>query len=229
MPSKGINDDLTKFAHMKTEKMDWQASPSPSVWRKRLEHFGNDAESGHVTSVVRYDPNSAFASHGHPDGEEILVLDGVFSDEYGDYPAGTYLLNPTGFRHAPRSAEGCVLFVKLCQYAGADRPQITIDTNAADWQPTPFEGIEMLPLYSSNVYPESVLLIRSRAGAPSPHHSHPGGEEIFVIEGAIEDEFGRYEKGDWVRYPAGSEHKLHSDTGALLYVKSGHLPAAGDR
>lgn len=229
MASTGINADLTTFARMRTGAMDWQASPSPSVWRKRLEHFGDTDESGRVTSVVRYDSNSAFAPHGHPDGEEILVLDGVFSDEHGDYPAGTYLLNPTGFTHAPRSAEGCILFVKLCQYAGSDRPQLTVDTGRAGWQPTPFDGIEILPLYRSDTYPEAVQLIRARAGAPSPHHDHPGGEEIFVLDGAIEDDFGRHEKGDWIRYPDGSSHRIRTDTGALLYVKSGHLPAATHR
>src|SRR3546814_6219955 len=82
---------------MDTAAMDWQASPSPTVWRKRLDLV--DGEFSRVTSIVRYDPSSSFRAHGHPQGEEILVLDGVFSDEHGDYPAGTFLLNPAGFRH----------------------------------------------------------------------------------------------------------------------------------
>src|SRR3546814_2720003 len=88
---------------MDTAAMDWQASPSPTVWRKRLDLV--DGEFSRVTSIVRYDPSSSFRAHGHPQGEEILVLDGVFSDEHGDYPAGTFLLNPAGVRHAPSSEE----------------------------------------------------------------------------------------------------------------------------
>ncbi len=224
MTEIGINNDRSLFATQQTSEMAWQASPSSSVWRKRLEHFGDTAESGQVTSVVRYDSNSAFAPHDHPDGEEILVLEGTFSDEHGDYPAGTYLLNPTGFKHAPRSEEGCVLFVKLCQYAGADRPQITIDTANAAWQAHEIEGVEVLPLYSSENYPETNRLFRVQPGVRFPKHSHPGGEEIFVVEGALEDEFGVYRKGTWVRWPHGSAHEPFSESGAVFYVKSGHLP-----
>ena len=52
------------------------------------------------------------------------MLDGVFSDEHGDWPAGSYLLNPEGFRHAPFSREGCLLFVKLRQFPGLDRNHV---------------------------------------------------------------------------------------------------------
>ncbi|NKB56975.1 MAG: cupin [Alphaproteobacteria bacterium] len=223
MTGTGINQDLTRYAAQQTDDLPWTPSPSGTVWRKRLEHFGDAAESGHVTSVVRYDANSAFAPHDHPDGEEILVLDGVFSDEHGDYPAGTFLLNPTGFRHAPRSQAGCVLFVKLCQYAGADRPQITIDTASAAWEPHAIDGVEVLPLYRSDSYPENIRLVRFQPGVRFPLHKHVGGEEIFVIDGTLEDAHGRYEKGTWVRYPDGSEHEAHSPTGGTLYVKTGHL------
>ena len=121
-----FNDELCKAAVVHTATVEWEASPSPTVWRKRLDLAGN-AETSRGTSVVRYDADSVFASHPHPDGEEILVLDGVFSDEHGDYPAGSYLLNPEGFEHAPFSKPGCVLFVKLRQYPGLDRRQVAID------------------------------------------------------------------------------------------------------
>jgi anti-sigma factor ChrR (cupin superfamily) len=224
MAENGINGDRKLFASEKTAEMSWQASPSASVWRKRLEHFGDSAESGHVTSIVRYDSNSVFPPHDHPDGEEILVLKGVFSDEHGDYPAGTFLLNPTGFRHAPRSVEGCVLFVKLCQYPGRDRPQVTIDSNHAAWHDHDIDGLEVLPLYNDENYPETIRLVRIQPGVRIPKHSHPGGEEVFVMDGALQDESGRHKKGAWLRFPHGSCHEPFSDDGALLYVKSGHLP-----
>ena len=96
----------------RTADMDWQPSPGAGVWRKRLEPDGA-VEAGQVTSVVRFDPGARFPRHAHPDGEEILVLDGVFSDETGDYPAGSHLLNPDGTSHAPWSGPGCTLFVVL--------------------------------------------------------------------------------------------------------------------
>ena len=107
-----INGDLSQRVVMHTSSMKWQASPSGTVLRKRL-HLVGGAESGQVTSVVRYGEKSSFPPHDHPEGEEILVLDGVFSDEHGDWPAGSYLLNPEGFRHAPFSKPGCLIFVKL--------------------------------------------------------------------------------------------------------------------
>ncbi len=115
-----VNADLSKPVVVSTATMEWQSSPGAGIWRKRLELRGA-AESGRVTSIVRYDAGSRFPPHEHPEGEEILVLEGIFADEHGAYPAGTYLLNPEGFRHAPRSDQGCVLFVKLRQYPGSDR------------------------------------------------------------------------------------------------------------
>jgi anti-sigma factor ChrR (cupin superfamily) len=112
-----LNTDMTARAVVRSADMDWQAGPSPKVWRKRL-YLDGRAEDGIVTSIVRYDAGSEFRTHQHPDGEEIFVLDGVLSSEHGDYPAGTYLLNPESTRHAPFSREGCVLFVKLQQYGG---------------------------------------------------------------------------------------------------------------
>ena len=127
-----LNADMSRRVVVDTASMDWQPSPSPTVWRKRL-HLDGPAETGRVTSIVRYDAGSRFPEHAHPDGEEIFVLDGVFSDEHGDYPAGAYLLNPDGTTHAPFSRLGCTLFVKLRQYAGADRPQLRVDTTAGEW------------------------------------------------------------------------------------------------
>ena len=224
MSASGVNSDLSLPAMQQTTEMAWQASPSATMWRKRLEQFGDNAESGHVASLVRYDSNSAFSPPGHSDGEEILLLDGIFSDENCDYPAGTFLLKLEGFRHAPRSADGCTLFVKLCQYPGVDRPQVTIDTNAARWQPHAIDGVESLPLYSSDRYPETVRLVRAGPGVRFLAHNHPGGEEIFVIDGTLQDENGVYGKGAWVRMPHGSAHEPFTDSGATFHVKSGHLP-----
>jgi len=223
MADHELNADFGARVVVETAAMDWQPSPSASVWRKRLDLAG-PVEAGRVTSVVRYDPDSAFPSHPHPDGEEILVLDGVFSDERGDYPAGTFLLNPEGFSHAPFSRAGCVLFVKLRQYPGTRRRQVTVDTGAARWQAGRARGIEVLPLYQEDGHREAIRLVRLAAGATSPRHDHPGGEEIFVLDGSFADEFGEYGAGSWLRQPAGSGHSVRTETGCALYVKTGHLP-----
>jgi anti-sigma factor ChrR (cupin superfamily) len=203
--------------------MTWAASPSSTVWRKRLELDG-PAEAGRVTSVVRYDAGSAFHAHPHPDGEEILVLDGVFTDDSGDHPAGTYLLNPEGYEHAPSSRDGCVLFVKLRQYAGGDRPRVRIDTTAVAWHPhTVVSGVEVVDLYRSDDYPEQMRLVRFAPGTGAPTQSFPHGEEIFVVSGAYSDEHGSYRSGSWTRFEPGEAHSPKTGDGCVLYVKNGHL------
>jgi hypothetical protein len=159
-----LNGDMSRRAVAHTSEMAWTASPSGTVWRKRVHRVG-PAEAGEVTSVVRYEPGAAFPAHDHPGGEEILVLGGVFSDEHGDWPAGTYLLNPEGFRHAPFSKEGCRIFVKLRQYAGAGREHVVIDTDRADFTRSPTAGIEHLALYERPEFDDAMRLERWSAGA----------------------------------------------------------------
>ena len=219
----GLNSDFSTPAVVHTGAQDWQPSPGAGVWRKRLELRGA-AESGRVTSLVRYDAGSRFPPHEHPDGEEILVLEGIFADEHGSYPAGTYLLNPEGFRHAPRSEEGCVLLVKLRQYPGSDRHHHVVDSNTAAWSQSEPPGREVLPLYDEAGHPESIRLVRLAPGTKVSEHEHPGGEEVFVIAGSLADAEGTYEQGTWLRFPDGSRHQPFSNEGCTLYVKTGHLP-----
>ena len=100
----GLNADFARRVLLHTAGAVWQDSPQAGVQRIPLDRIG--AEVARATSLVRFAPGSRFPAHVHGGGEEILVLDGVFSDESGDYPAGSYLRNPPGSRHAPASAPG---------------------------------------------------------------------------------------------------------------------------
>lgn len=196
--------------------MPWQPSPSGTVWRKRF-HLVGGAETGQVTSLVRYQAQASFPGHGHPGGEEILVCEGVFSDEHGDYPAGSYLLNPEGFSHAPFSRQGCVLFVKLRQYPGVDRRHVALQTRNMPWQPRA-DGSQVKSLFSAAGFPEQMYLERWPPGPRLPT-SYPGGVEILVLEGEFEDDAGRYQQHSWLRLPAGAGHQPRSREGCELYVK----------
>lgn len=217
-----FNSDFSKTILVRTSTMAWQPSPAAGVWRKRLELRGTP-ESGRVTAIVRYEPGSRFPPHGHPDGEEILVLDGIFADQHGSYPAGTYLLNPQGFRHAPRTDAGCMLFVKLRQYSGSDRGHRVVDSKSATWQQSEHPGRDVLPLYEDAQHRECMRLVRLAPGTRVAEHEHPGGEEVYVISGTLADAQGTYEQGAWLRFPDGSRHQPYSDEGCTLYVKTGHL------
>lgn len=219
---EAINGDLSVRVVVDTAAMDWSPSPSGSVWRKRV-HLVGPAESGQVTSIVRYEPNSAFHAHDHPDGEEILVLDGVFSDEHGDWPAGTYLLNPEGFRHAPFSKAGCVLFVKLRQYAGRDRRHVVIDTNRVDWQSSGTAGIRCKPLYEQDGFTDRVRLEHWAPGTEPGGVEFADGAELFVLDGDFEVGSGHYSGACWLRFPSGAHCRPRTKAGCTLYVKRGGL------
>ena len=217
-----LNADMSRRVVIDTHAMNWQESPSPTVWRKRL-HLDGGEESGRVTAIVRYDAGSSFPPHNHPGGEEIFVLDGVFSDEMGDYPAGSYILNPDGFRHAPFSRDGCTIFVKLRQYGGIDRPRVRRDTRTLEWQPRRKGGIAEMPLYRQDGYEGRTSLIRFDPGTEGPKHGHPYGEEVLILEGSIEDELGVYPTGTWIRNPVGSTHAPHSRDGCVFFLKTGSV------
>ena len=122
-----INADFTQRVVVGPPPPDqWCASPLPGVERHLLDRVGG--EVARATSVVRYAAGSRFERHTHGGGEEFLVLDGVFSDEHGDYPAGSYVRNPPGTSHTPYSVEGCTLFVKLRQFAPDDLQPVRADT-----------------------------------------------------------------------------------------------------
>jgi anti-sigma factor ChrR (cupin superfamily) len=220
--SEDLRADVSQLEVAHTAAMEWAPSPAVGVERKRLERMG-PVEAGRVTSVVRYAAGSRFHSHPHPDGEEILVLEGVFSDERGDHPAGTYLLNPEGYSHAPFSESGCVLFVKLRQYPGQRRTSVRVEVSDAAFEPYVAEGIERAVLYAEPEHPEQMHVLRLSAGVTTPRVEMPGGEELFVLEGSCHDGDRELVQGSWVRYPPGSTHRLHTERGCRLYVKKGHL------
>lgn len=224
MNDSALHGDFAQRVVVDSAAMEWDKSPAPGVWRKRLELQG-PPEAGRVTSLVRYDPGSKFSAHPHPDGEEFLVLEGTFSDQSGDYGVGSYLLNPEGFSHAPFTEEGCLIFVKLRQYPGQERPRVIVDSTDAAWIPAG-DGVSRLTLFDEATYDDRMWLTRMDAGSTVPHHVHIGGEEIYVVEGTISDDLGQYAAGTWLRMPDGSEHMLSAETDALIYVKRGHLPSA---
>ena len=221
-PADHLNDDFTQRVVSHAASAEWLPSPLPGVERRMLDRVGG--EVARATSIVRYLPGARFARHVHGGGEEILVLEGVFSDERGDYPAGTYLRNPPGSAHAPFSREGCVLFVKLWQFAAQDLEPVRIDTREAPWRQGLVPGLQVMPLHEHDGV--STALVRWAPDTVFNPHRHPGGEEILVLEGLFRDDAGDYPQGSWLRSPRWSQHAPATGAeGALIYVKVGHLGA----
>lgn len=199
--------------------LPWMGSPAHGVERKLLERDGG--EVARATSVVRYAPGSAFDSHTHGLGEEILVLEGTFSDEFGDYGPGTYLRNPPGSSHAPFSRAGCTLFVKLRYHHPNDGLRVVLDTQTAPWRPGLVPGLQVMTLHTFET--EHTALVRWAPNTYFNPHRHYGGEEILVLEGTFSDEHGDYPALSWLRSPHLSDHKPFSRDGCLILVKVGHL------
>lgn len=213
-----LNDDYAQRVVLNSHELVWAASPQAGVERRMLERKGGEVAK--ATSVVRYAPGASFEAHTHDLGEEILVLSGVLSDELGDYPAGTYIMNPPGSTHAPRSELGCELFVKLRHLGPDQQLREVVNTNAAQWLQGMVEGLHVMPLMTQGM---GSTLVRWAPQTYFNPHRHFGGEEIFVVSGVFEDEHGRYPQGSWIRSPHMSLHQPFSKEGCTIFVKTGHL------
>ena len=220
-----LNADFTKRVVIRPEDRKWVASPSSGVERMMLDRIGE--EVARATTIVRFAPDSAFDAHTHGGGEEYLVLEGVFSDEHGDYPAGTYVRNPIGTAHRPHiGPEGATILVKLHQFDAGDTAQTVVRTAEAAFGPGDAPGVEVLPLH--DVPGETVVLERYAPGASVTGRRLPGGAEVFVLSGRLSDADGSYPKGTWLRLPPGATAEFRAEDGCLIYLKTGHLAAMVD-
>ena len=179
-----------------------------------LDRIGD--EVARATSIVRYAPGSSFARHEHAKGEEFLVLDGIFSDESGDYGPGSYVRNPPGSGHAPFSRGGCRILVKLRQFEPDDLRQFAIDTTDASL----WSG-DTLALHEFGN--ERVCMRRIDTGMEFVVDPDDDGTEVFVVEGALRDDERYFPAGSWLRFPAGDTRASIAAAPSLLWVKTGHL------
>jgi anti-sigma factor ChrR (cupin superfamily) len=214
-----LHADFSARVVCHSAELAWTLSPMAGVQRKMLERQGG--EVARATSMVRYAPHAHFERHVHDHGEEILVLEGVLTDELGSYGPGTYLKNPPGSAHAPSSEPGCTLFVKLRHLADGDTQRVVVDTAHSPWFAGMVAGLSVMPL--STFESTNTALVRWAAGTHFSPHRHHGGEEIYVIDGVFEDEHGRYPAGTWLRSPHLSSHQPFSTSGCTIFVKTGHL------
>ncbi len=217
-----LNADFTRRALVKSHDLPWVDSPLPGVQRRMLDRIGD--EVARATSIVRYAPGSYFSPHTHDGGEEFLVLEGVFSDEHGDYGSGTYVRNPVGSSHKPYSANGCTIFVKLWQLQKDDQEFVRLDTNAMAWQGSVSGDYEIKPLAQRSY--ENVSLIRLSSDTVIENFGHEHGSELLVFDGELSDDDIDMPAGSWLRNPPGCFHRLSCKQDAVAYLKTGHLSAA---
>jgi hypothetical protein len=193
MPS--IRADFASPACLTPDQFDWVPSPQSGVDRVLLDRQGDEVAV--ATSLVRYAPDSRFPPHEHARGEEFLVLEGEFGDEYGRYPPGTYVRNPPGTRHTPFSEPGCVIWVKLRQFHPDDGRQFAVDARV----PVPTSGTAARELHRFDG--EVVTAFAMAAGATLALPVTPHVQELLVIHGAIDWQVHRFDAWGWLRVPVG--------------------------
>lgn len=210
-----LNADLAVRASVHAAALDWIPSPSKGVERRMLFRIGD--EKARATSIVRYAPGSHFARHGHPGGEEFLVLEGTFQDETGDFPVGTYVRNPPGTGHEPGTESGCTIFVKLWQFKRDDRERIV--RSAAD---APAANLRSGVLSSRVLFEgagERVMIEEWQAGA-QVQLINPVGLELLIVAGEFSDGTETPDRWTWLRLPPGqSLHARVGEKGAHVWYK----------
>lgn len=215
-----LNADFAQRAVVHGAQTAWLSSPTAGVDRRMLDRIGG--EVARATTIVRFAPQSRFPRHVHTGGEEFLVLDGVFEDEHGAFPAGSYIRNPPQSAHTPGSGPGCTIFVKLWQFDLADRTHVRIDTTKARYLPDPDRaGVSVLPLF--NDAREDVVMERWAPGAEVALNAS-AGLEVLVISGGFAESGEAFAPQSWLRLPKGAGAAvIAGPEGATVWIKRDHL------
>jgi hypothetical protein len=215
-----LHADFSKRILLHSDEIEWLASPMAGVHRRMLDRIGD--EVARATTIVRYAPGSHFSPHIHSGGEEFIVLEGVFQDEHGDYPVGSYIRNPPSSGHTPGSAPGCVIFVKLWQFDPDDRTNVKIDMNKMASVPAAGRpGVSVMPLFEDAR--ETVQLEIWEAGT-EVSIALPEGGEFLVLAGGFETGGSSLRQQSWLRLPMGDTLTAKAGPdGAKVWMKTRHL------
>jgi len=224
-----INANFKAFAGLNFDATKYISSPSYGVNRFMLDRIGS--EKARCTTIVEYKPNSKFPEHEHIGGEEFLVLKGTFKDQFGEFPAGTYVRNPIGSVHSPWvDDDGCVIMVKLLQMAETGEGVTPMHVNFERDKGELTEFGSVLKMYQNDVTGEIVHMVRLNPDAVLPTDDlAEGGEELFVYDGSVKMGGNEeYVQWGWLRFPPGpSIDKRKTLTagqnGACVFRKTGHL------
>lgn len=221
-----INADFSQRVVLHADDIEWQESPMKGVHRRPLDRVGD--EVARATTIVRYAAGSHFSPHVHHGGEEFLVLEGVFQDEHGDYPAGSYLRNPPGTSHTPGSEPGCIIFVKLWQFEPDDDVDVRLHTDDMTFEAVS-SGVSRTLLFRNQLEEVSIYKLDASTELTIDNQS---GLELLVLEGDLRQSDDLLQKGSWLRMPVKEITNLVSAEGATFWFKTGNLgavPAQLDR
>ncbi|MFV0478661.1 MAG: cupin domain-containing protein [Parahaliea sp.] len=214
-----LHTDLKRRLVVDASQLPWHKGRAVGIWQKILHRSG--ADNGQLTAIVRYEPGARWHEHEHPDGEEILVLEGIFSNRQGNWPAGSYLLKSSDIRNESWSEKGCTVFIKLRQLPGSDRDQVAIQTSGDAWRESVRRNVHWKKLYAQEPYADFMRLEAWDCPAELGQINFPRGAELLVLSGGFSDREGIYKALTWLRIPAGGALTPDSDSYCELYIKEG--------
>lgn len=172
-----------------------------------------------ATSLVRYAPDAYFDPHSHALGEEFIVLEGIFSDEHGDYPTGTYIRNPPGTAHKPHSKPGCVIWVKLRQFSEEDLTPL----KQRIWEPTESEVSAPAVTEVYRFADEVVQVVRVPAGVRFAFDASYYVRELLMLSGEAtwQQEITRtLTPWSWVRMDPGQPLRVNALSDCVFFSKT---------
>jgi len=97
-----------------------------------------------------------------------------------------------------------------------------VRSEECDWKPLDepgVSGIQVKPLrFDAQTGRPPTFLLKFDAGASYPAHSHPAGEEVFVLEGEVD--FGNHHlaHGDYLYTPPNGRHAVWTRGGCVLLL-----------
>ena len=93
-----------------------------------------------------------------------------------------------------------------------------VRTAETGWRQTQAPGVAVKILRSDTATGASSFLLKLEAGARVPAHDHPGGEELYVLEGDFQVGGDRLHAGDYLYTPPSGVHAASSVEGCLVLV-----------
>lgn len=100
-----------------------------------------------------------------------------------------------------------------------ESPTQLVRSHQAEWRPLDEPGVSMKTLrYDKESRRAPTILLKFEAGATYPAHNHPGGEEIFIIEGDLKVGKDHLYAGDYLYTPPNGKHAVWSENGCIVLV-----------
>ena len=102
---------------------------------------------------------------------------------------------------------------------------VYVEASAMDWEALDQPGFWLKRLYQDDAKGEKTWLMKMDPGAYSPPHAHDDFEQVYMLEGSMDDDEKVLSAGDYVCRAPGAVHSATTKTGALaMVVYTRHAP-----